>query len=408
MASVQETATDVEDASKSAARPDATASILVPLATVVLTYWTIDIISPALPEIQDDLALSAAGAGLVWSLLFAGRLIGNIPAAMLVDRIGDATTAAGGGVLLGAGSILAALSSGATTLYPARVLQGLGVSLLVNAALRSLVKSRPGQGSALTLFGFASTLGGVFGLQVGGIVTEALGWRSIFAVASAIAGVLVAMSIVAHSRSRDGIRNRDQRDVSSPALPWRSVGLPIAGTLLVYVNYSLFVSVPLYAERRFDSTPEDNANLLLVITVVHIVASFPIGRAIRRWGSERIFLIGLAITAVGIALILPAPNLLWLIPGLTIYGVGQIAAGNASGDMVIQRAGRSGRAVGAVRLSSDFGLVIGPYVMGSIADFFGYRAPFVALPILTVCFGLIALRYLWSNSGSVQANSAVR
>ncbi|MER3436448.1 MAG: hypothetical protein C4346_01820, partial [Chloroflexota bacterium] len=73
-----------------------TAPFPISLAIIMLTYWTIDIISPALPAIQRSLVLSAAGASLVWSLLFAGRLLGNIPAAMLVDRVGPSLTAAFG------------------------------------------------------------------------------------------------------------------------------------------------------------------------------------------------------------------------------------------------------------------------------------------------------------------------
>ena len=83
----------------------------VALATVALTYWTIDILAPALPAIQDDLGLSAAGAGLVFSLLFLGRLFGNFPAAFLVDRLGTSLTTALGGALLTAGSLLAAIAA---------------------------------------------------------------------------------------------------------------------------------------------------------------------------------------------------------------------------------------------------------------------------------------------------------
>jgi heme A synthase len=59
----------------------------IALLASTLTYWTIDILSPALPAIQNDLALSAAGTGLVFSLLFLGRLVANLPAAILVDRL---------------------------------------------------------------------------------------------------------------------------------------------------------------------------------------------------------------------------------------------------------------------------------------------------------------------------------
>src|SRR4051812_13243006 len=74
-----------------ATRPNATvataASSLpqgMSFAILLFAYWCVDIVSPALPAIQESLALSATGAGLVFSVFFAGRLITNLPAAWLV------------------------------------------------------------------------------------------------------------------------------------------------------------------------------------------------------------------------------------------------------------------------------------------------------------------------------------
>ncbi len=377
---------------------------------IMLTYWTIDIISPALPAIQESLALSAAGASLVWSLLFAGRLLGNIPAAMLVDRVGPSLTAAIGSALLGGGSLLAAITGHVPTLYPGRLLQGFGIALLVNAGLRALVRVKPGQGAALTYFGFAATLGGVFGLQSGGLLTSFLGWRSVFVLAGGLAAALLILSLVgsrpSHRSHLMGTPHEsDHHKVDS--LRWGDFVLPVVLNFVVFVNYSLFVALPLYAQRAFGASPETNANLLFAITVVHLVVSFPIGRAIRRWGSDRLLAGGLILAALGMILVLPAPHPLWTLPALVLYGSGQVAAGNASGDLVLQRGGRSGRAVGLVRLSSDLGLVVGPYLTGAIADWQGYGAPFIALPLLTtigtlpvVAFALRARRRSASGQGS--------
>ncbi|GIW04786.1 MAG: MFS transporter [Thermomicrobiales bacterium] len=370
-----------------------TAPFPISLAMTVLTYWTIDIISPALPAIQQSLMLTAAGASLVWSLLFAGRLLGNIPAAMLVDRVGPPLTAACGAALLALGSLLAAVTGDFPTLYPGRVVQGLGIALLVNAGLRALVRIKPSQGAALTYFGFAATLGGVFGLQSGGFLTGSLGWRAVFVLSTALSVILLVLALAGSHGSRDSHATRTRRDAESPpAGPtrWATLALPVMLNLIVYVNYSLFVALPLYAQREFGASPETNANLLFVITVVHLLVSFPVGRAIQRWGSNRLAAGGLILAAAGMLLVLPAPHPFWTVPALILYGTGQVAAGNASGDLVLQRGGRSGKAVGLVRLSGDLGLVVGPYLTGALADWRGYHTPFLALPLLTA-FGFLSV-----------------
>ena len=68
--------------------PSAALPQRISLAILFFAYWCVDIVSPALPAIQQSLGLSATGAGLVFSVFFAGRLVTNLPAAWLVERVG--------------------------------------------------------------------------------------------------------------------------------------------------------------------------------------------------------------------------------------------------------------------------------------------------------------------------------
>lgn len=376
-----------------------TLPFFIALPAVTLTYWTIDILSPALPAIKEDLELSAAGAGLVFSLLFLGRLIGNFPAAILVDRIGAALTATIGGATLAVGSLAASFATSGTMLLPTRVLQGIGIALLVTAALRSVLRARPGEGAAMTYFTFSATLGGVFGLQSGGFLTESISWRAVFGLCVAIAAILTVTSFGVRNRGivATGIITRpssatDEQPATTITAYTGSIIPSLIVNFLVFVNYSVWVALPLYAERRFDASAETNANLLLVVTIMHLVVAFPAGRAIRKWGGRPIMLAGLLVSMIGTLLVLPAPGLGWLLVPLIFYGAGMVAASNAGSDIVLQRGGLGSRAVGLVRLSSDLGLVLGPIVGGFLSDTYGYRAPFVALPIVTAIAVVLGYR----------------
>jgi MFS family permease len=125
---------------------------------------------------------------------------------------------------------------------------------------------------------------------------------------------------------------------------------------------------------------------------MHLIVAFPAGRAIRKWGGRPIMLAGLLVSMVGTLLVLPAPGLGWLLVPLVLYGAGMVAASNAGSDIVLQRAGLGSRAVGLVRLSSDLGLVLGPVIGGFLSDSYGYRAPFVALPIVTAIAAVVGYR----------------
>jgi MFS family permease len=365
------------------------------IGTVVLTYWSVDIVSPALPEIKSDLGLSAASASLIYSLLFFGRLLGNAPAALLMGRIGTSGTAICGALILVAGTLAAMVAPNGILLSSGRILQGLGISLLVNACLRAILGSKPGRGAAMTYFSFAATVGGLCGLQSGGLLTEEFGWRSVFALAAVLAAVIGIVTFIAR---RIAATSGGAFDPLPPAatgmvgrdhIPWA----PVTFNFLVFFNYSLFVALPLYTEHEFGASPETNARLLMVITLMHLLAAFPVGRLIRTWGANRSMVAGMAVSMVGMALVLPAPSTVWIAAPLLLYGIGQVAASSAGGDIVLHLGKQSTRSISLVRFSSDLGLVIGPYLTGALADAFGYGAPFIALPAVMLATAAAAMVY---------------
>src|SRR5215217_3559813 len=175
----------------------------ISLVILLFAYWCVDIVSPALPAIQESLALSATAAGLVFSVFFAGRLITNLPAAWLVERIGPKWTAVVGSGALLLGSGLAAVAASLTTLLPARGIQGVGVALLATAGLLSVLRARPGGGAAMTAFNLSTGVGGSAGLLTGGYLTAEIGWRAVSWLSTVVSGVLLAGSALA--RVRDAV-----------------------------------------------------------------------------------------------------------------------------------------------------------------------------------------------------------
>ncbi len=368
----------------------------VAMLTLVLTYWCVDIVSPALPDIQRSLALSGTGAGLVFALFFAGRLVTNLPAAFLVDRVGPRWTATLGAGLLLAGSALAALAPGESTLLPARGLQGTGVALLATAGLLSVLRGLPAGGAAMTAFNVATGVGGSAGLLSGGWLTDTISWRAVFWLSAGLGLALLTGSVLARTRAaalRAGDRPSDAPDLPPPVRPRGALAGALAANLLVYGNYSIWVvSLSLYVTSSFGADAAAIGTLLLVINAVHLLAAVPAGRFIRRFGAMRALAASFAMTALGLALVRVAPDQGWLLAPMALYAVGQVAGNSAAGDLLLRLGGHGGRAVGLVRLTSDVGLVAGPAAVGLLADTAGVGAPFVALAALSAAAAIAAWR----------------
>ncbi len=359
----------------------------ISLAILFFSYWCVDIVSPALPAIRESLGLSATGAGLVFSVFFAGRLITNLPAAWLVEQVGTKWTAVTGSAALLLGSALAASASSQATLLPARGIQGVGVALLATAGLLSVLRALPGGGAAMTAFNLSTGAGGSCGLLAGGYLTAEFGWRAIYWLSTIISGLLLAGSLLARVQaaiSRPGQPGREEP--AAEGAPSRSREFAaVAANLLVFVNYSIWVvSLPLLGAVKFGFSAEQVGLMLLFVNVVHLASALPIGGIIRRAGAARALAVGFGIGGAGLLLVPLAPSALWLAAPMALYAVGQVAGNSSAGDLILRLGGGGGRAVGAVRLSSDIGLVAGPAAAGALADAAGVEAPFFALGVIAL------------------------
>lgn len=355
------------------------------LVVLFFAYWCVDIVSPAIPTIRESLALSATGAGLIFSVFFGGRLLTNLPAAWFVDRRGPRLTAIIGAAVLLAGSVLVALAQSELMLLPARGIQGAGVSLLATAGMLSVLRALPAGGAAMTAFNVSTGVGGCVGLLLGGVLASSIGWRSIFWVSAAAATALLLVALFARTQPASARATADEPD-DLPAQPGSSgMWIAILANFVVFANYAIWVlGIPLLAATKFGLDATEVGLLLLFINLVHLGAAVPFGRVIRGLGAPFALGVGFGLSGVGMLLAPWAGSPVVLGVPLALYAIGQLAGNSAAGDLILRSGGGGGRAVGAVRLSSDIGMVVGPALAGVIADAAGVEAPFTVLGALSL------------------------
>lgn len=369
----------------------------LPFAVLVLffAYWCVDFVSPTVPAMRDSLNLSATGAGLIFSVFFGGRLLTNLPAAWLVDRSGPRFTAGLGAAILLIGSVLVAVAETESTLLPARGVQGAGVALLATAGLLSVLRVLPGGGAAMTVFNVSSGAGGCAALLLGGLLSSNLGWRSVFWVSAGISAILLLLAILARPQPAEA-RTAAPSQQERPLIALGSVSLAVLANFVVFINYAIWVlGIPLLAAGKFNLNGTDVGLVLLWVNVVHLVAAVPFGRIIRGTGAPISLAIGFLLAGLGMVLTPIASTPLYLALPLALYAMGQVAGNSSAGDLILRLGGGGGKSVGAVRLSSDVGMVVGPAVAGMIADRAGVEAPFLVLGVLSLfCAGAVVISRL--------------
>lgn len=359
----------------------------LPFAVLILffAYWCVDFVSPTVPTIRDSLHLSATSAGLIFSVFFGGRLLTNLPAAWLVDRSGPRLTAGLGAAILLAGSVLVAIAQSASTLLPARGVQGAGVALLATAGLLSVLRVLPGGGAAMTAFNLSTGAGGSAALLLGGVLASTVGWRAVFWVSAGISAILLLLAILAKPQATQARTvaepDREARSSDTPG----ALGLAVLANFMVFINYAIWVlGIPLLSSEKFGLNATDVGLVLLFVNLVHLGAAVPFGRAISLAGAPFALGVGFGLAGLGLVLAPFAPSPLYLAGPLALYAMGQVAGNSSAGDLILRMGGGGGKAVGAVRLSSDIGMVVGPALAGVIADAAGVEASFSVLGILSL------------------------
>ncbi len=171
----------------------------------------------ALPQIQDELALSDAGRSWVitaYVLTFGGlMLLGG----RLGDTIGRKRTFIVGVALFTIASILCGVAWDETTLVTARLLQGVGAAIASPTGLALVATTfpkGPARNAATAVFAAMTGIGSVMGLVVGGALTE-VSWRLAFLVNVPI-GLLVIY--LAYNTLRETHRERMKLDAAGALL----------------------------------------------------------------------------------------------------------------------------------------------------------------------------------------------
>jgi EmrB/QacA subfamily drug resistance transporter len=198
--------------------------LVVCLATGVLLL-NVSAPSVTLPAVGRDLGAELSVLQWVvsgYSLALAATLL---TAGTLADLFGRRRMFLGGlGGFAGA-SLLCAVAPSALALVAGRAVQGLAGAVLLSSSLALLAQDFTGPARAGALGVWAATVAAAFavGPLEGGLLTEALGWRAIFALDAAVALACLPVA-VRHLR--------ESRDPDAERVDWRGTATLSAGLFL--------------------------------------------------------------------------------------------------------------------------------------------------------------------------------
>src|ERR671925_344162 len=199
----------------------------VSVATFMLLL-DITVVNTALPSIHDD--LGASFTDLQWVIdaytLSLAALV--LTAGVLADRLGRRRVFAAGLAIFTVASLAAGLAPDPTFLNITRAIQGIGGAVMFAVSLALIAQEFEAgreRGAAMGVYGATIGIAVAVGPLVGGVLTEWIGWESIFFLNVPIGIAAIAITY---------LRVRESRDPNASRIDW-------AG--LVTFSSSLFVLV---------------------------------------------------------------------------------------------------------------------------------------------------------------------
>jgi MFS family permease len=424
----------------------------------------------ALPAMLEGVSAPAAATPIlatIYAMFFGGLLVLG---ARLGDRYGHRRVLLVGCLAFALVSLIGAGAQEIVQLVAARGLQGAAAAISVPSALRLLLDegSEPDdRRSALAAWSASGAAAGAAGLLVGGVLTEALGWRAVFWVNVPVGLALVAAVRLAIPRSAPEkerppldligaalltgavmvlivgasmIENPDsrtlgallaaaglaaglgffvhQRRAATPLVPPAAFGSANlrTGTAVSFVNTATTSSTAVIAtlsmQEDFGISAVGAGLALLPLSLGVVVGSAltkPLGARLR---PRRLAATGLAAIAAGnVVLVLTYGSMAGLVAGVCLAGLGlgvASVAGTAIGTDVPESLG--GTASGVLNTGAQLGTAIGVAALLLLASAIGDSGTgtVVAWAAIAVLAGLTTVALLTRSGTTERADMLTR
>jgi len=340
------------------------------------------IVSVATPAIIEDLHAQVNDVVWVTSAYLLAYAVPVLITGRLGDRFGPKRLYLTGLTVFTLASLWCGLTSTIGMLIAARVVQGVGASMMTPQTMAVITRIFPAQrrGAAMALWGATAGVATLVGPILGGVLVDALGWEWIFFinVPVGLIGFAAAWRLVprleTHSHRFDwlgvalsgigmfllvfGIQEGHQqhwsatiwtmivtglvilvlfvvwqaRNRQEPLVPlslFRDRNFSLANVAITTMGFSITaMAIPLmiWAQVVRGRTPTESALLLVPMALMTLVLARTVGRLTDRVHPRLIAGTGFALLVIGLVwltrVMTPDTSLWWTVPPMVIFGIG--------------------------------------------------------------------------------------
>jgi DHA1 family solute carrier family 18 vesicular amine transporter 1/2 len=380
---------------------------------------------------KQDLGANEFLVGAVIAGFAIGRLIFDVPAGFLADRLGlNRAMILGLGILIGA-STLAGFASSYWVLLFARLLEGVASSIYVSAAIAFVLLSSDAAKRGTNIGSYQSILmlGPIVGPVVGAPIAEFFGYNApYFAFAALIFGAAVIMSIFSRRRkfNIEKVEEEHEHENREAGMAAYLNTAAIATFGFAFLRSGIYTTgVPLFAYGSLNLSVFDMGIILTMASLANLISSFFSGRLTQSYGMQKPLFGAILISGLLVAIIPLSTSMVYLLVVITLIGItsgffGQSIAWAAEQiEEKVKRIGKTNfrialgvqshvtRGIGFNRMIGDLGLILGPLFIGYFITVFS-KDPLVWFISFGSTSGVLVLASFLILGTKVKVKSVVR
>ncbi|MDS0282746.1 MFS transporter [Haloarcula onubensis] len=362
--------------------------LVVATAANLAQVGTRVVISPLVPRLLSDFAVSRTLVGGLLTGMWALFALAHYPSGVLAERFGSRT-------VIVAALAATALASGLLAVAPTFPLFGAAMLLLGGSAGLYFVVGTGfvadqfdrGTGQALGLHSSGGAVAGVVVPVVAVLVADRYTWRHSLALTTLFALVVVVV-FVRLTRPNQAVKPDGSLVAAlhprKPLRILRAPGLvaPLGAVVVAAFAWQAVITfLPTFLFQYWPLSESQAASLFSVVFVLNAVSMPAVGRLGDRVGNRWALTLCLALSCCGFASVVAGSHTAFLLVGVVCLGVG-ISYGGAVQSLFMQRFGRVDRVSGFGTVRTVYMLLgsLGGVVTGTLADAFGWG----------VSYGLVA------------------
>ena len=347
------------------------------------------VLRPSLPlYLQQFFGANYRMVTLIPVVFGAGKWAASLPTGYLLDRLGGRRLMVSGLFVIAACDIASVVTPVYGAFLGVRGVAGMGWAMFGVVATTMMVDRGSARGRAISLLLMSETLGLLLGSVAGGWIYQRVAMASPFVLEAAcmlVAAAAVTRVTTPERRAAPVTASRDRRVLLSVV---RTPGVLLASltnAALTAVQTGVLVFLfPLYLAEQGGLLPETVGYLVGLGVLGRLGALWLAGRMSDR--RDRLRMPGLGLLGYGVLLgslaFVTDPLLLGLWSFMIGGGAGFVAGLPTAiiGDRVA--APLHGIAIGWLRTVTDAGMLLGPLVMGALADAVHLTTPFLFAAVL--------------------------